>query len=159
MSAKREYEVGKGKPPKHTQFPKGQSGNPTGRPGPAKSLQRRFWQKIEAALDGDYLDLKCEVGALGGRTALDKLARAIVLSAAQGESRKIGILLPLLERLDRMAGEGEGEAESVSLPQGKRQGKNENLPEPNPESNREQEPPKPVEPEKPMIIIGGRRVQ
>jgi hypothetical protein len=27
-----DYEVGKGKPPKHTRFPKGRSGNPRGRP-------------------------------------------------------------------------------------------------------------------------------
>jgi hypothetical protein len=34
----RDYEVGYGKPPKHTQFRKGQSGNPKGRPPGAKGL-------------------------------------------------------------------------------------------------------------------------
>lgn len=32
MARKRDYEVGHGKPPKHTQFRKGRSGNPHGRP-------------------------------------------------------------------------------------------------------------------------------
>lgn len=36
--AGRDYEVGRGKPPKHTQFKKGQSGNPKGRPRGAKGL-------------------------------------------------------------------------------------------------------------------------
>jgi len=36
----RRYDVGRGKPPKHSQFKKGQSGNPTGkRKGPAQSAE------------------------------------------------------------------------------------------------------------------------
>lgn len=37
-SERAEYEVGYGKPPKHTQFKPGQSGNPKGRPKGAKGL-------------------------------------------------------------------------------------------------------------------------
>lgn len=37
MSDDRDYEVGKGKPPKHTQFKKGQSGNKRGRPKGTKN--------------------------------------------------------------------------------------------------------------------------
>ncbi len=36
------YTVGRGKPPLHTQFKKGQSGNPSGKPGPAKLAKQRF---------------------------------------------------------------------------------------------------------------------
>jgi hypothetical protein len=35
---KRDYEVGHGKPPRHTRFKKGQSGNPRGRPKGSKNL-------------------------------------------------------------------------------------------------------------------------
>jgi hypothetical protein len=36
---KGDYEVGYGKPPRDTRFPKGQSGNPRGRPSGAKNLK------------------------------------------------------------------------------------------------------------------------
>jgi len=35
----RDYEVGYGKPPHHTRFVKGQSGNPRGRPRGAKNMK------------------------------------------------------------------------------------------------------------------------
>ena len=39
MTKKSNYEVGYGKPPKGTQFKKGQSGNPNGRPKGTRNLQ------------------------------------------------------------------------------------------------------------------------
>lgn len=47
MNVQTDYEVGYGKPPKHTQFPKGQSGNPKGRPKKqqtAKEVMEEMWQ-------------------------------------------------------------------------------------------------------------------
>jgi hypothetical protein len=63
-----EYEVGYGKPPRHTRFAKGQSGNPRGRPCGAKS----FTTLLEEALNEAVT-----VTENGGRRKVSK-RRAIV---------------------------------------------------------------------------------
>lgn len=47
MSDDRNYEVGKGKPPKHTQFKKGQSGNQKGRPKGTKNVESALRAALE----------------------------------------------------------------------------------------------------------------
>jgi hypothetical protein len=39
LDDERDYEVGYGKPPRHSRFVKGQSGNPRGRPPGAKNMK------------------------------------------------------------------------------------------------------------------------
>src|SRR5580704_13299997 len=56
------YDVGHGKPPKNTQFKKGTSGNPLGRPKKKQNAKQRFHEvfarKILATVDGkrQYID-------------------------------------------------------------------------------------------------------
>ena len=52
---KRDYEVGRGRPPAHTRFKKGQSGNPRG-PGPKNLpalLVEALDEPVTATIDGD----------------------------------------------------------------------------------------------------------
>jgi hypothetical protein len=75
------YEVGYGRPPRATQFKKGQSGNPRGRPKGAKGfdaqLKETFGQKVEVQLmgktrritAGQAMLLKLTAKALGGDMA------------------------------------------------------------------------------------------
>ena len=53
--SKNDYKVGKGRPPKHTRYKKGQSGNPSGRkklPDVAQAAARVLEQKISVTQDG-----------------------------------------------------------------------------------------------------------
>ena len=95
----RNYEIGYGKPPRHTQFRKGQSGNPKGRPRGAKN---------SATLLNEALDEPVVVTENGRRKTITKkqvIVKQIVNKAAGGDYRAIQLLLlnqiPLLEaRLD-----------------------------------------------------------
>jgi len=53
---KRDYEVGYGKPPRHTRFKRGQCGNPKGRPPETKNLSslldQELNQRVVVAEDG-----------------------------------------------------------------------------------------------------------
>jgi len=88
------YAVGRGKPPLHTRFQKGQSGNPSGKPGPAKLARQRFHRALYAALDGETAELKHSLP----RGTLEFLARRFVLDALAG---RIGAMNLVLSELDR----------------------------------------------------------
>jgi hypothetical protein len=45
-----EYEVGYGRPPKHTRFKPGQSGNPRGRPAGAKGIKASLKREMQAKI-------------------------------------------------------------------------------------------------------------
>ena len=92
---KRDYEVGYGKPPSHTRFKPGQSGNPRGRPGGSKNL---------STLLDEALNELVVVSENGGRKRISKRKAAFKQlgnEAAKGNWRALKLLVDLLQDLER----------------------------------------------------------
>ena len=90
-----EYEVGYGKPPRHTRFAKGQSGNPRGRPSGAKN----FTTLLSEALNEPVI-----VTEHGGRRKVSKrqaIVTQLVNRSATADFRAIKILLDIVRDIER----------------------------------------------------------
>ena len=85
-----DHEVGYGKPPRYSQFVKGQSGNPRGRPAGAKNLK---------TLLNKALNELVVVTENGGRRKISKreaIVTQLVNRSAKADYRAIQILLGML---------------------------------------------------------------
>jgi len=94
-----DYEVGYGKPPRHTGFQKGRSGNPKGRPKGSKNL---------ATLLTEALDEKVQVTEDGKRRRVTKrelVIKQLVNKSASADLRAIKQLTDIVERAERRAGD------------------------------------------------------
>ena len=90
----RNYEVGYGKPPRHTRFTKGQSGNPRGRARGAKNLK---------TLLIDTLNELVVVAENGRRRTINKrhaFIKQIVNHALKGDWRAAKLLIDTLQRIE-----------------------------------------------------------
>ena len=103
-----DYEVGYGKPPRHTRFVKGQSGNPHGRPPGAKN----FTTLLNEALNEGVL-----VTENGGRRKISKreaIVTQLANRAAAADFRAIKILLDIVRDIERQTEPGSRETAEFS---------------------------------------------
>jgi hypothetical protein len=83
----RDYLVGRGKPPKHTRFTKGQSGNPKGRPKGAKSFATEILEELDARIR------ITENGKLRKITKRRAVAKQLVNKSVAGDPKTMPTLL------------------------------------------------------------------
>lgn len=88
------YEVGYGKPPKATQFHKGESGNPKGRPKGRRNLAT----ELHLALNEEVTVV--ENGTRRRRTKRAILCRQLANRSAAGDLAALRLLLPLIAQAE-----------------------------------------------------------
>ena len=89
-----DYAVGYGKPPRHTRFKKGQSGNPRGRPSGSKNLSTLLTEALNEVVI---------VAENGGRRKITKrqaIITQLVNQSAKADWRATKILLYILQVIE-----------------------------------------------------------
>jgi hypothetical protein len=96
------YDVGYGRPPQHSRFKPGQSGNPKGKPKGAKNL---------STIVNNAIKEKVVVTENGKRKTISKLEvviKQLSNKAATGDPKAIQQLLPLVQMIESRAEEAAG---------------------------------------------------
>ncbi len=99
-----DYQVGYGKPPRHTRFSKGRCGNPRGRPSGSKNLRTLLAKALSETI---------VVVENGGRKKMTKRAAVIaqlVNKSAKADLRAIKILLDVEKEVETHSTSGPGAA-------------------------------------------------
>jgi hypothetical protein len=92
MSSAPNYEVGFGKPPKATQFVKGQSGNPNGRPKGSFNLSTLLEKALQERV------VVQEHGQKRSISKLEVMVKQVVNKAAGGDQRAFQQVIALMAR-------------------------------------------------------------
>lgn len=93
VGKRRDYEVGYGKPPKHSQFQKNQSGNPTGKKKGTKSLK---------TLLAKELGTRMTIGINGKQVTASRqqlMLQTLTARAAAGDLRAARVVLDLIQNV------------------------------------------------------------
>jgi len=99
-----DYDVGFGKPPKHSQFQKGKSGNPNGRPKGVKNIATDIKEELE-----EFVHIT-EGGKTYTVTKQRALIKALLAKASKGDVRAAQTLLSLKAGVDHSDQENNKEA-------------------------------------------------
>ncbi|SMQ64392.1 hypothetical protein SAMN06297468_1006 [Altererythrobacter xiamenensis] len=110
MAEEKDYEVGFKKPPKHTQFKKGQSGNPSGRPKKVRNEEEIMLRELNALVP------ITEGGKKKSMTKMEIVLKRQVNLAMQGDPKAVRFVSELYRaaKKNREAAEGE-EVMTVTL--------------------------------------------
>jgi len=93
--AKDSNSVGYKRPPKHTQFKSGQSGNPRGRPRGTRNLATDLKEELQEKI------LVTEGGKQRETTKQRAMIKSLLAKALKGDVRAIGVLLKQIEDLEQ----------------------------------------------------------
>src|SRR5258708_5064200 len=100
----KDYEVGYGRPPRRSQFTKGRSGNPKGRPKGAQSLTDHFARALNE---------RVMINENGSRRTIpksDAVVKQLVNKAASGDHKSIRLVLEMAGPLSERGRQAELEA-------------------------------------------------
>lgn len=86
--------IGYGKPPKHTQFTKGQSGNPKGRPKGSKNFATTLCKELNARVP------ITENGTHKKVSKQEAIAKQLVNKSAAGDPRAMSMVLGEIRQID-----------------------------------------------------------
>jgi protein subunit release factor A len=104
----RDYEVGYGKPPRHTRFRKGQSGNPLGRPRGTKNLKTLLSEALNEPV------IVTENGRHRKVSKREVIITQLVNRSAKADLRAIKILLDTLRDVEGQTDPASPEASSFT---------------------------------------------
>jgi hypothetical protein len=99
-----DYQVGYGKPPQHTRFKKGESGNPTGRPKSSKNLTTLLEKELKQRV------VVTENGRRRSITKQEAMVKHLVNKAVSGDRPLMQLLLEEIRLLEARAASSPSDA-------------------------------------------------